>query len=66
MSFAHLKRGAFSTVVKHHAKAATFLFLLPATFDFFSKNQKNRSSLQIKDFQHARSFTGSKHQAISD
>jgi len=37
MSFAHLKRGAFSNVVKHYAKAPTFLFLLPAIFDYCAK-----------------------------
>jgi len=37
MSKAHLKRGAFSTVVK----APTFLFLLAAIFDFFEKKLSN-------------------------
>jgi len=47
-----LKRGDFSTVVKktHTAKAPTFLFLLAAIFDLFSKNQKIGRACKSKIF----------------
>jgi hypothetical protein len=50
MSRAHLKRGAFSTGEKTPCESPNVFILLPAIFDFSSKNQKHQSSLKIFDF----------------